>query len=245
MVCSNALSLSLSLSLCLPISLPHTPFPHFSDPFCKIQVGGRDSAIVKKTKVVKNCLNPVWGQEFTFDLIDITRDKVKFEIFDWDLCGGDDLLGSFSIKYTNLRWNKPVNFELELDPPPGWEGAITGTLFVQLKKVAGPNHILLESEKDKWDHMQDKYFVACELVSECKQMLRDRKQRKIDEKKQVKNKKRWDKIRAKGKMNVFMAKVGDMATVKADSKMSKDDIESLYGSNKVFDFKKRSLKSVT
>ena len=208
-------------------------------------MGGRDSAIVKKTKVVKNCLNPVWGQEFTFDLIDITRDKVKFEIFDWDLCGGDDLLGSFSIKYTNLRWNKPVNFELELDPPPGWEGAITGTLFVQLKKVAGPNHILLESEKDKWDHMQDKYFVACELVSECKQMLRDRKQRKIDEKKQVKNKKRWDKIRAKGKMNVFMAKVGDMATVKADSKMSKDDIESLYGSNKVFDFKKRSLKSVT
>ena len=116
------------------------------------------------------------------------------------------------------------------------------TLFVQLKKVAGPNHILLDSEKDKWDHLQDKYFIACELVNECKQMLRDRKQRKLNEKKKKKNEKRWDKLRAQGKMASFMAKVGDIATAKADTKMSKEDIESLYGSNKAFDFKSRTLR---
>merc|ERR1711871_1290 len=156
--------------------LPKADLIGSSDPFCKVRLGGNERSIVKKTKVIKNNLNPVWEQEFTFDLNEIQKEKVKFEIYDWDLCGGDDLLGYFSLKYTNLRWNKPVNFELELDAPPGWSGAYTGTLFVQLKKVAGPNHILLDSEKDKWDHLQDKYFIACELVNECKQMLRDRKQ---------------------------------------------------------------------
>ena len=116
---------------------------------------------------------------------------------------------------------------------------------MQLKKVAGPNHILLESEKDKWDHLLDKYFIACELVNECKEMLRSRKQRKIREKKSKTNQKRWEKLRAQGKMASFMAKVGDIATAKADSKMSKEDIESLYGSNKAFDFKSRSLKGTS
>ena len=199
-------------------------------------MGGRYAKIVKKTRVIKNNLNPEWEQEFTFELKDITNETVMFEVFDWDLCGGDDLLGSFRMKFTNLRWNKPVNFELELDE------ADTGTLFVQMKKVAGPNHILLDTEKDKWDHLQDKYFVACELVAECKQMLRDRKRRKELEKKREKNRVRWDKIRAKGKMASFMAKVSDVATTKADGKMSKDDIEALYGSNKVFNFKNRTMK---
>jgi hypothetical protein len=73
--------------------------------------------------------------------------KLRFTVYDWDLIGSDDSLGDFCVNYENLRWNKPVSFELELDNTP--DDQETGTLFVTLKKVAGPNHILLDAEKDK------------------------------------------------------------------------------------------------
>ena len=46
---------------------------------------------------------------------------------------------------------------------------------------------LKEDEKDKWDKLQDKYYVATELIAECKAMMRARKARKVREKAQAKN----------------------------------------------------------
>ena len=188
----------LEVTIVRASNLPKADLFGGSDPF--VTVIHQDET--KSTKVVKSCLNPKWNQMFEFDMEDriematskkknikIKSKKLKFIVYDWDLIGSDDALGDFCINYENLRWNKPVSFELELDHTP--EDQEMGTLFVTLKKVAGPNHILLDAEKDKWDRLMDKYYVAKELLQESKATLQRRRKRKKDEKRKEKIRNRW------------------------------------------------------
>ncbi len=82
-----------------------------SDPFCKVRVGDQ----VFRTKVMKNNLNPVWNETFVIPLAEVEKEVVKFEVFDWDRIGSDDLLGRFKFDFSSMRWNKPARFEIELD----------------------------------------------------------------------------------------------------------------------------------
>ncbi len=114
-------------------------------------------------------------------------------------------------------------------------------LFVQIKKQTGPNHVLKEDEMDKWDRLLDLFYVAKELVAECKQLLAVRKHRKEEEKRAAEARKRWKKLKNKGGMAVFMAKLGDVMTQKAKG-VTVGDIERLYGSNSLFDFTNKQAK---
>ena len=225
--------------------LPRADVIGSSDPFCSIDVSKHPR---KTTKVVKNCLNPHWNETFEFDINhtgtnemhhnDRKQQVIKFIVWDWDFIGSNDVLGEFRVNYQNLRWNKPVSFELELDNTP--EDQDTGKLFVVLKKVSGPNHLLLEEEKDKWDNLMDKYYVAKELLQECKTTLSNRKGRK--QKEQVK--KKWKKLKKEGRVARLLKNIKDIAGQKADSgSVSVDKIQNLFGRNSALNFSNRTNKT--
>ena len=45
-------------------------------------------------------------------------------------------------------------------------------LYVKIQRCTGPNHILMDNEKDKWDHINDKFFVANILLGDIKKLLK-------------------------------------------------------------------------
>eukprot|EP01130_Rhizamoeba_saxonica_P014997 TRINITY_DN6633_c0_g1_i1.p1 TRINITY_DN6633_c0_g1~~TRINITY_DN6633_c0_g1_i1.p1 ORF type:complete len:502 (-),score=115.20 TRINITY_DN6633_c0_g1_i1:233-1738(-) len=61
-----------------------------SDPFCILTVGEQSY----KSKVIKNKLDPIWGEIFTFELDDINiyYNDFTLECFDWNRVGGSDFM---------------------------------------------------------------------------------------------------------------------------------------------------------
>ena len=102
--------------------------------------------------------------------------------------GADDLLGSFELDFSSLRWNKPVRFKLELNDTDGKESF----LYLKIRKTPGANHLLLENEKDRWDKIQDKFFIAKRLIKDIEDLLRKRREQKLEEKKRKRSAmKKW------------------------------------------------------
>eukprot|EP00949_MAST-11_sp_MAST-11-sp1_P003596 g3596.t1 len=204
-----------------------------SDPFVVTTVGDQRH----KTKVIKNNLNPVWDDTHDYQLDADHKNKIKFEVFDWDRFGSPDSLGSFTLSFSNLRWNKPTRFELELD------GVDTGELIVMVKRCTGPNHIMSEADKDTWDFINDKYYACREIMKEVKDLLEQRKIRREKFEAEKRAKRRWQSVRQKTLRGQVAAQIVDVVTAKASTgKPSKEEISKLYGNNSVFGFKDRKLR---
>lgn len=75
-----------------------------SDPFVSVYVYGvQADCASKKTRAIKdNGLNPVWNENLSFTVNCPEMAFVKFAIKDEDF-GRDDLLGHFTIRFTNMR----------------------------------------------------------------------------------------------------------------------------------------------
>jgi hypothetical protein len=159
-----------------------------SDPYVKATVGDYS----KRSSTKTHNLYPVWNEKL--DKIPISPHGptiLHLEVFDYDLIGDDDSLGYFEINFANLRWNKPVKFKLELDGSDKDESY----LYVTIKRCTGPNHILMDNEKDKWDHVNDKFFIANALLGDIKSLLHKRKQKLAEEKlKKAEAQKRWNVV---------------------------------------------------
>lgn len=165
-----------------------------SDPYVKATVGD----YTKRCKTITNNLYPVWNEKLDKIPLDPHGSTIlHLEVFDHDLIGDDDSLGYFEINFANLRWNKPVKFKLELDGSDKEESY----LYIKLRRSTGPNHILTDNEKDKWDHVNDKFFIANSLLGEVKTLLHDRKKMIAEEKEKNKTaKKRWGLLNALRRM---------------------------------------------
>ena len=148
-----------------------------SDPYVKASVGD----YTKKSSAKTHNLYPVWNEKLENIPISAHGSTIlRLEVFDWDLIGDDDSLGYFELNFANLRWNKPVKFKLELDGSDKEESF----LYVKIQRCTGPNHILMDNEKDKWDHINDKFFVANILLGDIKKLLKTKE--KVMEAKKVK-----------------------------------------------------------
>lgn len=101
-----------------------------SDPYAKISLQEQKC----KTNVVNGSLNPVWEQRFSLDLDDDPSDDVvEVEIFDWDLSGSDDFMGSFQIALTPALLTACKHRKA---PPPAQEGeASAGEASGQVERV--------------------------------------------------------------------------------------------------------------
>ena len=49
------------------------------------------------------CLNPRWNEIFTFDLEDISHSIFQIEVYDYDIVGKDDFIGSFSLTGLQIK----------------------------------------------------------------------------------------------------------------------------------------------
>ena len=68
----------------------------FSDPYVVVHCAGQR----RKTRVISQTLEPVWEQTFEIkgNLEDFLSSGVRFEVFDWDELGMDDVLGECKVK---------------------------------------------------------------------------------------------------------------------------------------------------
>jgi len=81
------------------------------------------------TKIINNNLNPVWNEEFSFEVGDPTTSLVTFIVWDSDMVSADDFVGCASISLNVLKPNETSSLEI-----PIFRNALegSGTLTVEL-----------------------------------------------------------------------------------------------------------------
>ena len=72
-----------------------------SDPYVKIYVP--NEIIPRKTKFIKNNLNPKWNEEFIIKIPNNNQQKLLLEVWDKDRMTSDDLLGTDEIFPSNIK----------------------------------------------------------------------------------------------------------------------------------------------
>lgn len=89
-----------------------------SDPYCKVYVGG-GVGVMKKTKVIKKNLNPVWNEEFNFTVQKGPPFNLRVVVYDYDSTGKDDPIGTATVNLVdslNLRTKgQTASHSLQLD----------------------------------------------------------------------------------------------------------------------------------
>ncbi|KAG7697487.1 hypothetical protein KL929_002234 [Ogataea haglerorum] len=102
----------LSLNIVRAVGLMAADRNGKSDPFVTITVNGVQ---VYKTEKVKKTLNPVFNEQVTIPVKSRSRTEVKAVVYDWDVAGDNDLLGSAPMDLTKLKPKEKVPFEVRLD----------------------------------------------------------------------------------------------------------------------------------
>lgn len=78
-------------------NLPAMDLNGFSDPYVRLQLGRHRS----RTKVVKKCLNPTWGEEFSFKVEDL-KEELVLSVLDEDKYFSDDFVGQLKIPVSRV-----------------------------------------------------------------------------------------------------------------------------------------------
>ena len=81
-----------------------------SDPFILGYVDGKK---VFKTKVKKKTLNPEFDEIFTVPIRSRKRQEIELKVYDWDMAGSNDYLGSTIIKLNDNEEDKVIESSLE------------------------------------------------------------------------------------------------------------------------------------
>merc|ERR1711974_553733 len=113
-----------------------------SDPFVVVEImGTKRGHKKKKTKTIKQNLNPVWEQEFVLPVKDVRKQALQFTCYDHDYFAKNEFMGSCVIQMkeimeagnklddwftwiSNPRGDKvsgDVHLKIELTPPKGQE----------------------------------------------------------------------------------------------------------------------------
>ncbi|ODV86448.1 hypothetical protein CANARDRAFT_27659 [[Candida] arabinofermentans NRRL YB-2248] len=83
-----------------------------SDPFVQILMNG---VKIYETDKVKKTLDPVFNEQLSFAVQSRSRSEVRCMVYDWDMAGDNDFLGSAVLDLTQLKPNEKVPFEVKLD----------------------------------------------------------------------------------------------------------------------------------
>ncbi|RZC50818.1 hypothetical protein C5167_019237 [Papaver somniferum] len=77
----------LSVTVISAVDLPIADLMGLADPYVVLQM--KKCQTRSKTRVINNCLNPVWNQTFDFVVEDGLHDMLQMDIYDHDLFGKD------------------------------------------------------------------------------------------------------------------------------------------------------------
>eukprot|EP00013_Stygamoeba_regulata_P030033 CAMPEP_0177665350 /NCGR_PEP_ID=MMETSP0447-20121125/21004_1 /TAXON_ID=0 /ORGANISM="Stygamoeba regulata, Strain BSH-02190019" /LENGTH=107 /DNA_ID=CAMNT_0019171431 /DNA_START=392 /DNA_END=715 /DNA_ORIENTATION=- len=86
-----------------------------SDPYCILSVGPQKV----KTKVKKKTLNPVWNEQFMFNIADCAAETLLVHVMDKDLFTNDDSMGTAEISLKGLQNGETKHIETSLVGEPG------------------------------------------------------------------------------------------------------------------------------
>ncbi|KAJ6355133.1 hypothetical protein OIU77_005679 [Salix suchowensis] len=124
----------LSVTVISADDLPMVDLMGKADPFVTVTM--KKSEMTNKTRVVNNCLNPVWNQTFDFVVEDGLHDMLVIEVWDHDTFG-KDYMGRCILTLTRVILEGEYKDCFQLDE------AKSGRLNLQLKWTA--QHVYRDS----------------------------------------------------------------------------------------------------
>jgi Ca2+-dependent lipid-binding protein len=83
-----------------------------SDPYVVLKFGGTQT---HQTNFIRQDLNPVWNEVFTFD-VETGRESMEVTVYDKDDFGSDDFEGRFVLTLDNYRDQLSHDEWFELEP---------------------------------------------------------------------------------------------------------------------------------
>jgi Ca2+-dependent lipid-binding protein len=99
---------------------------NISDPYAKVIIHDKKEI---KTKIVKKTLNPKWDEVFHIDGVP-EKGSFVIQLWDWDLIGTDDFLGSVEIPYSAAVYGKAKEKWVQLNDEEGPQGDVH--FFIQV-----------------------------------------------------------------------------------------------------------------
>ncbi|PAA67217.1 hypothetical protein BOX15_Mlig018193g1 [Macrostomum lignano] len=81
-----------------------------SDPYVKFKLGDQKC----KSRVIKETLNPYWGEEFELKYFPEDDGLLKISVFDHDVAGQNDFMGRTQVNLKRLAWEKSHVVEAQL-----------------------------------------------------------------------------------------------------------------------------------
>jgi len=121
-----------------------------TDPYVVIYCEGKH----QKTKVINNNLNPVWNQDFEFELTDPGSSSLTFLLYDSDTITHDDLIASANMHTNQLRQGEKVNIEIKWFPPENGGALFLEALATNFHGISGEVE-KLHQENDKYQKMNE------------------------------------------------------------------------------------------
>ena len=117
---------TLHIKLLRGVGLKAADSNGFSDPYCKLSLGG----VTHKSKTIKKTLNPEWHEEFEYDgkLGQLLSERLYLQVYDYDLASRDDLIGQGELDLSTQVLLDNVSRDLRCD-------LIEGSLQLQMRWV--------------------------------------------------------------------------------------------------------------
>ncbi|XP_026447963.1 synaptotagmin-5-like isoform X2 [Papaver somniferum] len=119
----------LSVTVISAVDLPIADLMGLADPYVVLQM--KKCQTRSKTRVINNCLNPVWNQTFDFVVEDGLHDMLQMDIYDHDLFG-KDYMGRCILTLTRVILEGQYKDSFHV------EGTKCGKLNLHLKWTAQP-----------------------------------------------------------------------------------------------------------
>ena len=116
--------------------LPKTEFLSAPDTFLSLQLTGQSS--IQKTTVIENTLNPIWNQEFHFQVADLKNQILVGIIEARNVVAENVRLGSFEIPLNSLRIGEITDRWYKILSAPGLKQGSTIRIVLQVAPSGHP-----------------------------------------------------------------------------------------------------------
>ncbi|OBA22123.1 tricalbin [Metschnikowia bicuspidata var. bicuspidata NRRL YB-4993] len=102
----------LTLDILAGENLPSADSNGKSDPFVVVKLDGVE---IHRTDKRRRTLDPLWNDAIEFPMLSRSRQRLMFEVYDWDLTHEDKLLGRANADLSTVTPNSSTPFKLALD----------------------------------------------------------------------------------------------------------------------------------